>query len=102
MKLLVLIVHNDDASEAMTALIKAGNRVTRLPSTGGLLGQGNTTLLCGLEDSKVDEAVIAISEVCKSRVVDLQRGHPLFANIRSVHVGGVVGFVLDVERSFRL
>jgi uncharacterized protein YaaQ len=102
MKLMLLIVHNDDASEATAALIKAGNRVTRLPSTGGLLGEGNTTLICGLEDGKVDEAVSAVSEVCRSRVVDLQRGHPLFANIRSVHVGGAVGFVLDVERWFRL
>jgi uncharacterized protein YaaQ len=102
MKLLLAIVHNDDAHDAMEALVAAGHRVTRLASAGGLLGQGNTTLLCGLDEEQVVAVIALISQVCQARTVDLQRGHPLFSNIRQVRLGGAVGFVVDVERFFRL
>ena len=102
MKLMLVIVHNDDAHDAMTALVGAGYRVTRLASTGALLGEGNSTLLCGLDESQVDSVIKLIGEVCRPREVDLQRGHPWFSNIQKVRMGGAVGFVVDVDRFFRL
>lgn len=102
MKLLLAIVQNEDVSEAMAALIKAGHRVTKLSSTGGLLGQGSTTLLCGLDEDHVDEAISLISSCCRIRTADLHRGHPLFPSLGAVRMGGAVGFVLDVEKFFRL
>lgn len=102
MKLLMLVVHNDDAHAVMNAMIKAGHRVTRLASTGGMLGEGNTTVFCGLPEDRLDETIALVSEVCRPRDVDLQRGHPLFSEIRSVRMGGAVGFIVDIERFFRL
>ena len=49
----------DDASAdaVIDALVRAQFRVTRLASTGGFLRKGNTTLLVGLDDQRVDEAL---------------------------------------------
>lgn len=55
MKLAIVVLSNAQADEAVDALLKAGHRVTRLASTGGLLRQGNTTLLVGAEDRSMEE-----------------------------------------------
>ncbi len=54
-KLAIVVLSNAQADEAVEALLKAGHRVTRLASTGGLLRQGNTTLLVGAEDKHMEE-----------------------------------------------
>ncbi len=55
MKLAITVLANAQADEAVGALLRAGYRVTRLASTGGLLRQGNTTLLIGAEDRHMEE-----------------------------------------------
>ena len=55
MKLILAIMSNDDAPTASTALNKEGYSVTRLATTGGFLRAGNTTLIIGCEDEKVDK-----------------------------------------------
>ncbi len=42
-------------------------RTTKLSSTGGFLKAGNTTLLIGVEDEKVDEVIKIIEEECISK-----------------------------------
>ena len=56
MKMMIVIV-KDNESEALTrALIGAQYRVTGISSTGGFLRSGVATLLIGVEDAQVDAA----------------------------------------------
>jgi uncharacterized protein YaaQ len=57
MKLIIAIVADDAAEQAIPRLLDAGLRVTRVASTGGFLRRGNTTLLLGLDDKDVDRAL---------------------------------------------
>ena len=55
MKMLLAIVHNEDAPLLINELNEKKYFVTKLATTGGFLKKGNTTLLLGIEDEKVDE-----------------------------------------------
>ena len=59
MKMIMAIVSNDDSSRVSSKLTNSGFSVTRLATTGGFLMSGNTTLLIGVADEKVDEAIAA-------------------------------------------
>jgi len=103
MKLIIAIVSNDDSSAVSNALMKSKYSVTKLATTGGFLRAGNTTLLVGTEDSKVDECIEIIGkESCKRTEMvpttasfDIGRysSFPV-----EVQVGGATIFVLDVEQ----
>ncbi len=62
MKLMLTIISDSDNEPVSQALIGKGFRVTHIASTGGFLRKGSTTLLIGVSDEKVDEAI----EVIKS------------------------------------
>ena len=47
--------------------MKNGFGVTKLATTGGFLRAGNTTLLLGVEEERISEAIEVIESVCKSR-----------------------------------
>ncbi|NPA92543.1 MAG: hypothetical protein GXO56_02555 [Chloroflexi bacterium] len=64
MKLLIAVVQTADSNAVADALIERGFRVTKLASTGGFLRRGSTTLLLGVEDDRVDEAVEIIRSEC--------------------------------------
>jgi uncharacterized protein YaaQ len=57
MKLMIVILNDVDAESVLRKLIEAGYRATRISSTGGFLRRGNTTLLMGMEENKVDGAL---------------------------------------------
>ncbi len=57
MKLIIAIVGDQEAEAVIKSLVGAGYRVTRLASTGGFLRKGNTTLLVGADESRIDEAI---------------------------------------------
>ena len=64
MKLIIAIVH-DSVNEAVSnGLTSANFRVTYVASTGGFLRRGNSTLLIGLEDEKLDQALQIIRDNC--------------------------------------
>ena len=67
MKLIIAIVQDEDASRLISTLMADGYRVTKLATTGGSLRSGNTTLLVGVEDDMLDNAMTIIEKVCKSR-----------------------------------
>jgi uncharacterized protein YaaQ len=57
MKMIIVIVQDNDA-DALTQKFTAGNfRVTRVASTGGFMRSGVVTMLLGVEDAQVDEAI---------------------------------------------
>jgi uncharacterized protein YaaQ len=60
MKMIIATIRDDDSESVSQALIKSGFRVTTIASTGGFLRKGSSTLLIGLEDEKVDEAIQVI------------------------------------------
>jgi uncharacterized protein YaaQ len=57
MKLMIVIVKDQDADTLTQELTAASFRVTRVASTGGFLRSGIVTLLMGLEDDQVDEVI---------------------------------------------
>ncbi|MDI6694783.1 MAG: cyclic-di-AMP receptor [Anaerolineales bacterium] len=57
MKLILTIISDNDNEPVSHALITEGFRVTRVASTGGFFRKGSTTLLIGVADEKVDQAI---------------------------------------------
>lgn len=76
MKLVFAIVSNDDGANVIHELNKHEFSVTKLCSTGGFLRAGNTTLLVGVEEEKVDEVIKIIENKSKSREVVLSTTIP--------------------------
>jgi len=57
MKMIIVIIKDNDA-DTLTQAFTAGNfRVTRVASTGGFLKSGVVTMLLGVEDAQVDAAI---------------------------------------------
>lgn len=109
MKLVIAVVHKEDAGRLTDALVEAGFRSTRLHSSGGFLRQSNASLLVGVEDGQVDAALEVIRANCVSRtqVVSplppiLEPGEFYLPYPTEVTVGGAVVFVVPVERYERL
>lgn len=108
MKLLVAIIHDRDQKRTTEALVQAGYKFTKIGSTGGFLREGNVTLLLGVEEDQVDDVLALLGESSRMREqyvnVMLPEATPVGAfmtNPVKVEVGGVVAFVIDVERFVR-
>ena len=105
MKLIFAVIRDKDVNEAVNHLIKAHIGVTRLSSTGGFLNDGNTTLMIGTEDTRVEEVMEILKATCAQRTeVEVLApngtgGMPVwnmgYTPLR-VPVGGATVFVLDV------
>lgn len=107
MKLILAIVNNDDSHAVSSALTKAGYQMTKLATTGGFLKAGNTTMIVGCDDDKVDTAIELIGSESKRRteVVPSTASYDIgrFASFPvEVQVGGATIFVLDVEQFKKL
>ena len=68
MKMIIAILRDEDSDNVLQALIGANLRVTRIASTGGFFRRGSTTLMIGLADDRVDEAIQIIRENCRSPI----------------------------------
>lgn len=64
MKLIITILRDEDSEPVSQALVGSGFRVTRVASTGGFLRRGSTTLIIGLDDEKIEEAIQIVRENC--------------------------------------
>ena len=64
MKLVYAIVRNDNEDDVVSLLNQNHYSVTRLSTTGGFLKKGNTTLMIGVEDEKVEEVITLIKQEC--------------------------------------
>lgn len=107
MKLILAIVSNDDSSAVSSALTKENFQVTRLATTGGFLREGNTTIIVGTEDDRVDHAIEVIGSESKKRT-EFVPSTASYDNGRfssfpvEVPVGGATIFVLDIEQFVKL
>jgi uncharacterized protein YaaQ len=101
MKLIISVVHVEDARGLVQALLERRHRATIINTTGGFLRQGNSTVLSAVEDSQVPSVLQIIRRNCRARVEHLS---PLPADDEpddlyvptSVEVGGATVFILDV------
>ena len=57
MKMIIVIVKDNEADKLTQSLTAENFRVTRVASTGGFLRSGVATLLIGVEDGDVDAAI---------------------------------------------
>jgi uncharacterized protein YaaQ len=64
MKMIVAILQDEDAEAVAQALSTSELSVNRIASTGGFLRQGSSTLMIGVEDQHVDEAIQIINNNC--------------------------------------
>lgn len=107
MKLVIAIVQDQDLYLLREDLAKNNFRMTKLSSSGGFLKIGNSTLLIGVEEERLDECLKIIEEDCKSREADasvLNVTLPTDAYMPypvGVTIGGATVFVLDVEQFYR-
>lgn len=108
MKLIICIVQDQDSGALLDDLTANEFRVTKLASTGGFLKSGNTTLLLGVEDEKVDEALEIIKLNCKTRELTTplltvtMPGDSYIPYPLEVKVGGATIFILDIEEHIKL
>ncbi len=106
MKLVFAIVNNEDGNVVIKELNKAGFSVTKMSSTGGFLRAGNTTLLVGTEEDKVQEAMDIIAKYSMKRKQIVFTPEPFIGTIGSdyssypeeIETGGATIFVVDVGR----
>ena len=105
MKLIISIVHSDDADMLVRALGEKGHRCTKIGTTGGFLREGNATILIGTEAAQVDEVLEVIRDSCRSRTQWVsppplaEAGEYYVPQPVEVQIGGATVFVLDVEQA---
>ena len=104
MKLVIAVVQGEDAQKAAEKLTEAGIGSTRIATSGGFLQQGNVTLLIGVDDDRVVQAMKIIEENCHERTRYMTPVPPLaepgeFAMTYpvEVQVGGATVFVVPVD-----
>ncbi|PNY82735.1 cyclic-di-AMP receptor [Deinococcus koreensis] len=109
MKLVLAIIQDADASALMRALTDHAFEVTKLASTGGFLREGNTTLMIGVSDERLDELRRHVGQTCRTRsrlvapsVPMGEQGESLISEPIEVPVGGAVLFVLGVQEFIRV
>ncbi len=105
MKLIIAIVQDEDASRLISELMNEGFGVTKLATTGGFLKSGNTTLLLGVEDNRMQEGLGIIEKICKSRrqiaasPITMGGSNGMYSSFPiEVTVGGATVFVLTVDQ----
>jgi uncharacterized protein YaaQ len=107
MKLLIAIIQNEDSKALTRALIEHDISVTRISSTGGFLRGGNTTLMIGVTEEKLQTALDTIQSCSRRRQVMTVPASGIPHNVDSVAmplevtVGGANVFILDVREYVR-
>lgn len=106
MKLVYAIVRYDNEDEVVTALTKKRYSITKLSTTGGFLRKGNTTLMIGTEDEKVQDVIETIKKECgKRQTITINMPYisgSAMVNYATmpttVEVGGATIFVINVDQ----
>ena len=100
MKLIYAIVRNDNEDDVVSQLTQHRYSVTRLSTTGGFLKKGNTTLMIGAEDDKVEEVISIIKQKLTVNMPYISGTTMVnYATMpMTVDVGGATIFVINVDR----
>lgn len=101
-QLMLVVVHDRDLESVSHALAIRNFPSTRIQSSGGFLRQSNHTLLAGVPNGMVEQAVTIVENAARDRVeyVSSLAGAQLAPPIEphAVQVRGATVFVFDVER----
>lgn len=104
MKMIIAIVQDEDVNKLTDVLTDESISSTSLPSSGGFLREGNTTLLIGTEEARVDEVIALIKQECKSRtkITATPMATGWVSSVYNpqaieVPVGGATIFIIDIE-----
>ena len=73
MKLMFIILRDQDEEQVLQGLVEHGYRVTRMASTGGFLRHGNITLMTGVEGNKVTDMIELLRQICGPEEKDQHR-----------------------------
>ena len=102
-KLITLIVKDDDAGRLINALVAGGLRATRLRSSGGFLRARNATIILGVTDEQLPEALRIVRATCRTRRRTVEPMPAVVEHVEivggstvEVDVGGATIFVTDV------
>jgi uncharacterized protein YaaQ len=108
-KLVVAVVHNEDAGALVDALLDREYRATRLHSSGGFLKQSNATVMVGVDDDRIEDVLGIVRDNCYARnqLINpmppiMEPGEFFMPYPLEVEVGGATVFVVPVERFERL
>ncbi len=106
MKLIIAIVHSDDAQAVLTEISRSGYSATKLSTSGGFMRAGNTTLMIGVEEEQVDDVIALIGKKAHSHkqvVASAAKGEGSVDSMPlEVKVGGATIFVVDVDKFVKL
>ena len=91
MKLVIVVLDNENSKKITKMLLSQKLRATKLASSGGFLSLGNTTLLIGAEDERVDEIISLIN---KENLVKDKKSEE---NETKIHI-----FVMPIEDYVRI
>lgn len=67
MKMIIIIIKDNDADTLTQSFTAKDFRVTRVASTGGFMRSGNVTMLLGVEDDQVDAAIQVAREALPAK-----------------------------------
>lgn len=110
MKLIIAIVQDEDSTDVIEALTDENYRVTKLATTGGFLKSGNTTLLVGVDEEKVQAVIDVIKKLCEKRKETIVTSNTFGGSERGyvqqypvqINVGGATIFVIDVDQFVKI
>jgi len=108
LKLILAIVQEKDSRRLIDALMDAQFQTTMLASTGGFLREGNTTIIIGTDEGRVDDALAVIQKICCVREKLISPVPPVVDPVSyivepvKVKVGGAIVSVLNVDRSVKI
>lgn len=108
-KLIIAVLQGDDYENVIRGLTESGFYVTVLNSVGGFLKRRSVTIMVGLPEARLEEALGILKKRAGVRVETVYQNHMIQgaqADLTpvvpmSVPCGGVVVFVLDMERMER-
>ena len=109
MKLLITIVHQEDAENLINELIQKKYPLTKMESSGGFLKGKNITILIAVDDKKVKDVLKVIKENCNERTEYItpapavaDPGEFLMPTPVKIQVGGATVFIIKIESCEKL
>ena len=106
MKMIIAIIGSEDADDLVYELNQNSFFVTKLSTMGGFLKKKSTTLMLGVDDPRVEEAIAIIKKMSGSREQLVYTPPTLSGNTHpninitvpmNMRVGGATVFVLNVD-----
>jgi uncharacterized protein YaaQ len=93
MKLIIAVVHDEDAAVIIDEFSENKLQITKLCSTGGFIKSGNSTLISGVQDDEVEKAVDIIARNTQIRVKGAKENKN-----GGISVGAATIFITNIER----